>query len=103
MFSRKSSEPTRGSRIRWNAYPRSLAIPRLLKEGGRHSTLFSKADGLRENFKLPPVCLSANLRNHRHDFIRVRAFLRIGAERSHNVVVGLTRQHAGVDVRSPGL
>jgi hypothetical protein len=69
------------------------------KKGAEH--LFSKNAGFRKNFKLQHVCLSATLRNHCHGFIRVRALLRIGAKRCHNVVVGLTRQHAGVDVRSP--
>jgi len=79
--------------------PALLAIARLLPA----VHLVFKADGSRENFKLQPVCLLATLRNHRHGFIRVRALLRIGAERSHNVVVGLARQHAGIDVRSSRL
>ena len=63
--------------------------------------LVFKANGFRENLKLQPMRLSPTLRNHRHGFIRVRALLRIGAKRSHNIVVGLTRQHVGVEVRSP--
>jgi hypothetical protein len=96
---RGSFQPSAGCALRWDAYPRALAIARLLPA----VHLVFKADGSRENFKLQPVCLLATLRNHRHGFIRVRALLRIGAERSHNVVVGLARQHAGIDVRSSRL
>jgi hypothetical protein len=95
---RGSFQPSAGCALRWDAYPLSLAIARLLPA----VHLVFKADGSRENFKLQSVCF-LTLRNHRHGFIRVRTLLRIGAERSHNVVVGLAGQHAGIDVRSSRL